>query len=465
MKELSTRVEYVKGLDIEARANLVKNELPMVFEFCGFMAMEEGGENKAVELYTTGTQFVFGGASLSENRWNAVKACFEKVSEMENIDSIVISKVATDEAIDNMKEIMADFADGPSFMDAFLDYLIIVAVADDDNKEQIEKITELFADFQGDDDEEEEGSEFETDIEELLYRTAENIIIEKIQHLKNAVGIDDFTQNHVIPAMNEKLKGKIGEDDPLTEVLMEDAVSETIDSLIEDNRIYSCVVKHMGGIHSKLVWNKPFTAVDSFTDPLFHSDDLEEWMKEAEDGDEEAMFKIGCAYSDGLYGAEQDEVKSLEWFKKAGDAGHDTAAFNVGIAYQNGNCGAEKVDLEEAFKWYMKSAELGNESATYKVGYFYQEGKGVPCSYVKAYEWYSKAADMGMMQAMQLIEVWDQFKDAKITDQPQDVKDSNTAFNNGWTYRLQDSVEECKRWLNRAAELGNYQAKEMLENM
>ncbi|MDR2050983.1 MAG: sel1 repeat family protein [Deltaproteobacteria bacterium] len=52
------------------------------------------------------------------------------------------------------------------------------------------------------------------------------------------------------------------------------------------------------------------------------------WRKEAEQGDAEAQFNLGIAYSCG-FGIVQNEEKAVYWYARAAAQGHDDARFFV----------------------------------------------------------------------------------------------------------------------------------------
>ncbi len=101
---------------------------------------------------------------------------------------------------------------------------------------------------------------------------------------------------------------------------------------------------------------------------------------------------IAAMYADGT-GVEKDEKEALQWYLKAAEQGYVEALFKVGLVYDNG-AGVE-VDEEQALKWYFKAAEQGHVEAQFTVGNMYRDGVGVDVNKEDALKWYLKAARQG----------------------------------------------------------------------
>jgi len=85
-------------------------------------------------------------------------------------------------------------------------------------------------------------------------------------------------------------------------------------------------------------------------------------QEKAEQGDVEAQFKLGVAYTKGQ-GVSQDYTKAVEWFSKAAEQGHAISQFNLGCMYLSGR-GVSQDDAK-ATEWLHKAAEQGNKEAKY----------------------------------------------------------------------------------------------------
>ncbi len=145
----------------------------------------------------------------------------------------------------------------------------------------------------------------------------------------------------------------------------------------------------------------------------------------AEDGNADAMYRLGEIYFYGENGAEIDYDKSLYWMNKAADEEHydalkflmfmynveaspyefdfaksvefaervleqnpedSNAMFTIGYCYSVGGYDIE-VNYEEAVKWYTKAAELGEPDAMYNLALCYYYGYGVEVDQEKFDMW------------------------------------------------------------------------------
>ena len=58
-----------------------------------------------------------------------------------------------------------------------------------------------------------------------------------------------------------------------------------------------------------------------------------EWyLKSAQNGDTDGMYRVGCCYDHGE-GVEQDDTKAYEWYLKAAENGHGDAMDIVGLCH------------------------------------------------------------------------------------------------------------------------------------
>lgn len=87
---------------------------------------------------------------------------------------------------------------------------------------------------------------------------------------------------------------------------------------------------------------------------------IEERIKAAEDGDQDAMESLANSYLNGDE-TEQDFKESFKWWKRLAEAGSATAQFNTGLYYAKG-CGVSR-DFAKAAEWMQKAADNGDEDA------------------------------------------------------------------------------------------------------
>ena len=87
---------------------------------------------------------------------------------------------------------------------------------------------------------------------------------------------------------------------------------------------------------------------------------IQEIIKQAEQGDAEAQFQLGLAYCNGD-GIEENHEKAFEWWTKAAEQEVPAAMYNLGIMYRDGD-GVEQ-DLYNAMYWFGKAYRYGMKEA------------------------------------------------------------------------------------------------------
>lgn len=120
----------------------------------------------------------------------------------------------------------------------------------------------------------------------------------------------------------------------------------------------------------------------------------EELVTLAENGNEEAEYKLGmCYYGDGL-GVSQDYSKALKWFTRAAEHGNADAALCLVVMYGEGK-GVSK-DISTAIKWLKQSAALGNsEGQLMLAATVYLDEEGPLYDREEGIRWMRKAAANG----------------------------------------------------------------------
>ena len=88
--------------------------------------------------------------------------------------------------------------------------------------------------------------------------------------------------------------------------------------------------------------------------------------KRMEIGDAEAIYEMGCCYSNGSCGMPQDRAKALELCHQAAEIGHASSHYSIGVAYKLGN-GVER-DEKKAVHYMELSAMEGNVGARHNLG-------------------------------------------------------------------------------------------------
>lgn len=193
--------------------------------------------------------------------------------------------------------------------------------------------------------------------------------------------------------------------------------------------------------------------------------------KDQQNGGEsvEDWFKKGTKGLDG-----ENYVEAERWLRKAAEKGHTRAQTYLGDLYYYGSL---PTNYSEARKWYLMAAEKGDPDAQTSLGTMYHNGKGVVCDLSEAMKWYRKAANQGHEYAqldlglcytdkrlgsqVNYQEAFRYFKMAaqKGLPQAQYMLGSCYVYGTG----TERNAAEGKRWLKKAADQGNEDAKQLLD--
>lgn len=93
----------------------------------------------------------------------------------------------------------------------------------------------------------------------------------------------------------------------------------------------------------------------------------------------------------------KDAVTSGYWFRMAADQGNPEAQFSLGLAYSEG-LGAP-FNRVEGVRLYRLAAKQGHSGAQHNLGLLYAKGEGVSRDHLKAYMWFIAAAASGSSKA------------------------------------------------------------------
>ncbi len=90
------------------------------------------------------------------------------------------------------------------------------------------------------------------------------------------------------------------------------------------------------------------------------------WLElAAKVGAPEAQMLLGCRYSEGA-GVEQNDEAAIEWWLKAAEAGHAEAIYKLGEAIEDGRISSIPPSLADSH--YVYAAHLGSTSAKAALG-------------------------------------------------------------------------------------------------
>lgn len=98
-------------------------------------------------------------------------------------------------------------------------------------------------------------------------------------------------------------------------------------------------------------------------------------LQNAENGDADAMYKIGLEYCLGTGGSEVDMNKAAQWFQKAVDHGSLPAKRELGIMYLSGE--GVPANAEKAYPLILDAAHAMDPNAMYHLAFMYERGIGV----------------------------------------------------------------------------------------
>ena len=106
---------------------------------------------------------------------------------------------------------------------------------------------------------------------------------------------------------------------------------------------------------------------------LTKADQLNDLIKDADNGDAIAQNNLGFNYLYGLNGFTKDTDKAIKYLNLAAEQEQVNAMTTVGWTYFTGEFGAPK-DNEEAIYWNQRASDLGCATASYNMGFFYYSG-------------------------------------------------------------------------------------------
>jgi TPR repeat protein len=119
---------------------------------------------------------------------------------------------------------------------------------------------------------------------------------------------------------------------------------------------------------------------------------FEQWLPEAEAGNDAAQRNIGLLYQSGR-GVTADPGQAVFWYQKAAEAGNARAQANLGNLYLSGD--GVPQDYGVAANWFELAARQGHVVSQFNLGLMYENGLGVEANRLRALEWYAMAAESG----------------------------------------------------------------------
>lgn len=163
--------------------------------------------------------------------------------------------------------------------------------------------------------------------------------------------------------------------------------------------------------------------------------------EKAEQGDANAEFKLGLAFSVGN-GVEQNLEEAVAWYRKAVERGHTSAIYNLGVFYHYGR-GVTK-NLQEAVRLYQLAAEKDHNGAMNNLAVCYERGEGTKRDMAKALDLYRESAELGNVLAAQNLGKCYEFSKGTAQDWEEAVKWYQKAAESGKSYS-QQKLAQCYR--------------------
>lgn len=122
-------------------------------------------------------------------------------------------------------------------------------------------------------------------------------------------------------------------------------------------------------------------------------EELKQLKRDAEQGDAEAQYQLGCCYANGL-GVEIDMVEAVRWFALAAEQGVALAQHALGNCYYYGY--GVDYDCTKAVSWHLKAAKQGLAKAQCSLGKVECFNDELDRDYKQRdYYWFRLAADQG----------------------------------------------------------------------
>lgn len=203
----------------------------------------------------------------------------------------------------------------------------------------------------------------------------------------------------------------------------------------------------------------------------------------AETGNAYAQYSLGWCYEKGQ-GVEKSAQEAEKWYRKAAEQGEKKAekhlARILGEGYYFG-CNGKSKDYEKAAANFHIAAKAGDAYSQYVLGFCYEKGQGVEKSAQEAVKWYRKSAKQGEKNAIERLKgLGNDYYDGnngKSKDYEKAVEyyliaaeagDAYSQYSLGFCYEkgqgVKQSSQEAAKWYRKAAEQGEKNAKERLEN-
>jgi TPR repeat protein len=212
---------------------------------------------------------------------------------------------------------------------------------------------------------------------------------------------------------------------------------------------------------------------DRLWDERKYTEALPLYRKAAQAGQGHAMTRVGLVFDEG-YGVRQDYSEAVRWYRRGVEAGDLQAMAFLGLMYAAGT--GVPVDFPQALLWLHKAADQGDTTGMTQLGFMYANGYGVAKDPADATRWFRKAADLGDIDGMNdlanmylngsgipksVASAMQLYRKAADLGQTSSMVVLGQVYAKG-SLGVSKDPAEARRWLQKAADLGDSIAKESL---
>jgi TPR repeat protein len=198
----------------------------------------------------------------------------------------------------------------------------------------------------------------------------------------------------------------------------------------------------------------------------------------AENGDLEALFRVGWMYEHGM-NVPRDQAKAAQYYERAAELGHTSAQYSLALLYSTG-LGVER-DERLFFHWCHAAAKSKDHAAEYRLGAYYYNGfDGANKTITLAEEWFRKSAKGGNADGQAALGLMLLNKEAfaGIGESARSwllkAANENSALAQFWLGNMYEhghgdevaiDLEEAKGWYQLASANGNDEATSRLADL
>jgi TPR repeat protein len=126
-------------------------------------------------------------------------------------------------------------------------------------------------------------------------------------------------------------------------------------------------------------------------------DFLETLRRLGDEGNADAMYRLGRMYQTGI-GVARNDTEAVAWYRKGSAAGNVQAVVALGVALIDGR-GAGR-DPQEGIRLLRVAADRNSYDAMYRLGIVLSEGKVTAKDTAEAFRLFTRAADAGHVPSM-----------------------------------------------------------------